>query len=353
LVYLALRRLFELVLLCFRSSDAKEVEILVLRHELAVLRRQQPRPRLEPLDRAWLSLLSRLLPRRRWSVFVVTPATLLGWHRRMVRRHWTCPNTARGRPPLADEIQALMVRLAVENPRWGYQRIKGELAGLGYQVSASSVRRVLRVNGIDPAPRRASTTWSSFIRQQASGIVACDFFTVDSVWLTRYYVLFFIEIESRRVHLCGITTNPMGAWVTQQARNLAAELEEAGRVVRHLIRDRDAKFIRPFDDVWRSLGAEVIRTPVRTPNANAHAERWVGTVRRECLDHLLVVGPRHLARVLNAYVDHYNAHRPHRSLRLLPPEPRSRPPETVPPSLGSICRRDVLGGLIHEYDLVA
>jgi putative transposase len=216
-VYLALKRLIALVLLCFRSSDAKEVEILVLRHELDVLRRQQPRPRLEPRDRAWLSLLSQFLPRPRWSAFPAKPETVLGWHRRMVRHHWTYPNTATGRPPVAADIQALIVRLAVENPRWGYQRIKGELSGLGRRVSASSVRRVLRAHGIDPAPRRVATTWSSFIRQQASGIVACDFFTVDSVWLTRYYILFFIEIESRRVHLCGITTNPTGPWVTQQA----------------------------------------------------------------------------------------------------------------------------------------
>jgi len=213
-VYLALKRTIELVLLCFRSSDAKEVEILVLRHELEILRRQHPRPRLEPTDRAWLSLLSRCLPRRRWSVFLVRPETLLGWHRRMIRRHWTYPDTARGRPPVADDIQALIVRLATENPRWGYQRIKGELAGLGLPVSATSVRRVLRAHQLDPAPRRASRTWSAFIRHQASGIVACDFFSVDSVWLRRYYVLFFIEIESRRVQRCGITTNPTGEWVT-------------------------------------------------------------------------------------------------------------------------------------------
>jgi hypothetical protein len=200
-------------------------------------------------------LLSRVLPRRRWSVFLVRPDTLLAWHRRMVRRHWTYPNTARGRPPVSDEIQALIVRLATENVRWVYQRITGELAGLGYQVSASSVRRVLRAHGVGPAPRRTSTTWSSFIRQQASGIVACDFFTVDSVWLTRYYVLFVIEIESRRVQVCGITTNPTGEWVTQQARTLAANLEDAGRVVAHVIRDRDTKFTRSFDDVWRSSGA--------------------------------------------------------------------------------------------------
>jgi hypothetical protein len=187
----------------------------------------------------------------------------------MVRRHWTDPNTAMGRPPVADEIQALIVRLATENPRWGYQRIKGELAGPDYQASASSVRRVLRAHGVGPAPRRASTTWSAFIGQQASAIVACDFFTVDSVWLTRYHVLFFIEVEARRVHLLGTTTNPTGEWVTQQAGHLASNLDEAGRVVAHVIRDREAKFTRSFDEVWRSVGAEVIRTPVRAPNANA------------------------------------------------------------------------------------
>ncbi len=350
-VYLAFRRVMQLLLLLLGSRDTKEVEILVLRHELEILRRQHPRPRLEPKDRALLAALSRLLPRRRWSLFVVTPATLLGWHRRMIRRHWTYPNKPTGRPPVPTEVQALIVRLATENPRWGYERIKGELAGLCYRVSASSVRRVLRAAGIDPAPRRVSTTWRSFLAQQAAGIVACDFFFVDTVWLTRYYVLFFIEIETRRVHLCGITTNPTGGWVTQQARNLATALDERGRVVRHLIRDRDAKFTRSFDDVWRSIGAQAVRTPVRAPNANAFAERWVGTARRECLDHLLIVGPRHLGRVLSKFVEHDNGHRPHRALGLVAPEPRHS--ETQPAGLEQIVRRDVLGGLIHEYDLVA
>ncbi len=209
-VYLAFRRVMQLLLLLLRSRDTKEVEILVLRHELEILRRQHPRPRLEPKDRALLAALSRLLPRRRWSLFVVTPATPWGWHRRMIRRHWTYPNKPTGRPPVPTEVQALIVRLATDNPRWGYERIKGELAGLCYRVSASSVRRVLRAAGIDPAPRRVSTTWRSFLAQQAAGIVACDFFFVDTVWLTRYSVLFFIEPATRRVHLCAITTNPTG-----------------------------------------------------------------------------------------------------------------------------------------------
>jgi len=196
-----------------------------------------------------------------------------------------------------------------------------------------------------------SRTWRSFLAQQAAGIVACDFFSVDTVWLTRYYVLLFIEVQTRRVHLCGITTNPTGQWVTQQARNLASALDETGRDVGHLIRDRDAKFTRSFDDVWTSIGAQVVRTPVRAPNANAFAERWVGTARRQCLDHLLIVGPRHLGRVLSKFVEHYNGHRPHRALGLVAPEPRCS--ETRPAGLGQIVRRDVLAGLIHEYDLVA
>jgi len=176
---------------------------------------------------------------------------------------------------------------------------------------------------------------------------------VDTVWLSRYYVLVLIEIESRRVQICGITTNPTGAWVTQQARNLMANLDNDVGVVKYLIRDRDTKFTRAFDEVWRSVGAEVIRAPVRAPNANGHCERWIGTVRRECLDPLLIVGPRHLARVLHVYVEHYNAHRPHRSLDLRPPRPRPDRSVTVPASPAHIGRRDALGGLIHEYDLVA
>jgi len=337
----------------FRSSDAKEIEILVLRHELEILRRQQPRPRLEPRDRAWLCLLSRCLPRRRWSVFLVRPETLLGWHRRMVRRHWTYPKTAKGRPPVPDDIQSLIVRLAAENPRWGYQRIKGELAGLGVRVSASSMGRILRAHGIHPAPRHTTTTWRAFLRSQASTIVACDFLTVDTVWRRQLYVLFFIELRSCRVWLVGVTDHPTGGWVTQQARNVASAMEDRSVLPLHLIRDRDTKFTRPFDDVWRSVGAHIIRTPVRTPVANAYAERWVGTVRRECLDHLLIVSRPHLERVLAVYVGHYNRHRPHRGLGLVAPDPRPIPNVTRPLTADRIRRHDVLGGLIHEYIAVA
>jgi putative transposase len=354
-VYLALRRILALMVLCWRSADAKEVEILVLRHQLAVLRRQHPRPRLQPNDRALLAALSRLLPRHRWSIFMVTPHTLLRWHRRMVRRHWTYPTTPRGRPPLPDKVQTLIVRLASENPRWGYQRIRGELLHLGCRVSASSIARVLRANGLQPAPRRAaaSPTWRAFLRQQAAGILACDFLTVDTVFLHRLYVLFFIQLRTRRVHLAGVTANPTGAWVAQQARNLAATLDDDATAIRFLIRDRDSKFTRAFDDIWRAAGAEVIRTPIQAPNANAIAARWVGTVRRECLDHLLIAGRRQLLRVLHQYVEHYNRHRPHRSLGLLAPQCSERYREPEPLVAGQLRRRDVLGGLIHEYDHAA
>jgi putative transposase len=343
------------MVLCWRSADAKQVEILALRHQLAVLRRQHPRPRLQPHDRALLAALSRLLPRRRWSIFMVTPQTLLRWHRRMVRRHWTYPTTPRGRPPLPDKVQTLIVRLASENPRWGYQRIRGELLHLGCRVSASSIARVLRANGLQPAPRRAaaSPTWRAFLRQQAAGILACDFLTVDTVFLHRLYVLFFIQLRTRRVHLAGVTANPTDAWVAQQARNLAATLDDDATAARFLLRDRDSKFTRAFDDIWRAAGAEVLRTPIQAPNANAVAERWVGTVRRECLDHLLIAGRRQLLRILHHYVEHYNRHRPHRSLGLSAPQRSERHREPEPLVAGQLRRRDVLGGLIHEYDHAA
>jgi putative transposase len=316
LAYLTLVRSIQLLALLARGDAAKDLEILVLRHQLTVLRRQVQRPKLQPADRALLAAVSRVLPRARWSCFFVQPETLLGWHRRLVAGAWTYPHRHTGRPPLTHEIQQLIVRLARENPRWGYQRIQGELVRLGVRVSASAIRTVLRRQGLGPAPRRAGTTWRAFLRQQAAGIVACDFFTVETVWLERPYVLFFIELDTRRVHLAGVTANPNGLWVAQQARNLLLALSERGRRVGFLIGDRDAKFTRGFDDVFGAEGAEVLVTPVQAPNANAFAERWIGTVRAECLDWLLIVGRGHLEQVLRVYPEHYNRHRPHRALRL-------------------------------------
>jgi len=246
-------------------------------------------------------------------------------------------------------VQQLIVRLARENPRWGYQRIQGELLRLGVRVSATAVCTTLRRHGLDPAPRRASSTWRAFLRQQAAGIVACDFFTVETVWLRRLYVLFFIELDTRRVHLAGVTANPDGTWVAQQARNLLLTLAEQGRRTCFLLRDRDAKFTRSFDDVFRSEGAEVLVTPVQAPNANAYAERWIRTVRAECLDWLLIVGRGHLEQVLRVYAAHYNAHRPHRVLGLAPPDPPADPRVVRDGEPSRVHRRDLLGGLLHEY----
>jgi transposase InsO family protein len=246
-------------------------------------------------------------------------------------------------------VQQLIVRLAKENPRWGYQRIQGELQRLGIRVSATAIRATLRRRGLDPAPRPASTPWRAFLRQQAAEIVACDFFTVDTVWLRRLYVLFFIELDTRRVHLAGVTANPNSGWVTQQARNLLVVLGERERRLRFVLRDRDAKFSRAFDDVFRSDGAEMLVAPVQAPNANAFAERWIRTARAECLDWLLIVGRGHLERVLRVYVDHYNRHRPHRALGLQPPDPAVEPTLTGKDQPAQVHRRDLLGGLVHEY----
>jgi len=214
LAYLTLCRSIQFLALLAGGGAAKDWEILVLCHQLTVLRRQVPRPRLEPADRALLAAISRVLSRSRWSCFLVKPETLLRWHRRLVAGAWTYPHRQPGRPPLAREVEQLIVRLARENPCWGYQRIKGELGGLGIQVSATTIRVMLHRHGLGPAPRRTTTTWRAFLRRQAAGIIACDFFTVDTVWLRRLYVLFFIEHDTRVVHLAGVTANPDGAWVT-------------------------------------------------------------------------------------------------------------------------------------------
>ncbi len=353
LCYLVLRRLLQLAALRFRSDEFKELEIVVLRHELVVLRRQRDRPELNPADRVFLAAASCLLPRASWRSFFVTPATLLRWHRRLVARRWTYPGRV-GRPPIAGEIRELVLRLARENPRWGYKRIAGELRGLGLTVSGSLVRNLLRQAGLGPAGERAGLSWREFLRAQAQSMLAVDFFTVETVSLRRLYVLFYIELGSRRVHLAGCTPEPDGAWVTQQARQLAWTLSERATPIRFLIRDRDSKFTRDFDTVFRNEGVEIIRTPIRSPKANAIAERFVRTARSECLDWLLILNQRHLERVLRVFIQHYNGHRPHRTLNLRPPDPAhptlqlassARPPD--------LTRRDRLGGLIHEYGRAA
>ena len=345
-LYRVIRHVFELIILRFHAAEAKDVEILVLRHQLAVLRRHAGRPRFDDADRAVLAALGRVLPRPRWHAFLVQPATLLRWQRRAVARRWTYPRRP-GRPPTAAGIARLVVRLARENPQWGYRRIQCELVGLGLGVAPSTVWSILRRHAIDPAPRRSGPSWSQFLHAQAKGVLACDFLTVDTVFLRRLYVLIFVEVATRRVHLGGMTTNPTGPWVTQRARELADRFSG----FRFLIRDRDAKFSASFDVVFAAEGINVIRTPIGAPQANAICERVMGTLRRECLDRVLIFGRRHLEAILTEYLRHYNGHRPHRSLGQQPPDGGSRRQSV---DAGTpIARRDLLGGIIHEYDLAA
>ncbi|MDP9343172.1 MAG: integrase core domain-containing protein [Actinomycetota bacterium] len=315
------------------------------------MRRQVKRPIYRASDKAFLAAASRMLRREAWGAFLVRPETLLGWHRRLVARKWTKPHRPPGRPALDPEVRELILRLGKENPRWGYHRIRGELLKLGVRVSATTIATMLRRHGLGPAPRRGPT-WREFLRAQAAGILACDFLTVETITLRTLYVLVWIELGTRRVHLGGATPNPDSAWVTQQARNLAMALQEDGRSPKFLIHDRDTKFSGPFDEVFRSEGIRIVRTPIRAPNANALCERWVGTVRAECLDWTLFLGRRHLERVLRTYIAHYNEARPHRGLALQTPI-GSPSPAVGDPRAADVRRRDVLGGLLHEYSLAA
>jgi putative transposase len=282
LLYLTFCQLLGWLVLLARRSATKDAELLVLRYEVAVLRRQVAQPRIDSAERAVLAGLSRLLPRSVWRGRFVQPATLLRWHRDLVRRHWTYPHR-RGRPSAAAEIRDLVLRLARENSTWGYRRVHGELRRLGYRIGASTVWAILQRAGVDPAPKRSALTWRQFLRAQAKGVLAVDFFTVDTVFLKRLYVLFVVEVATRRVHVLGATPHPVGTWVAQQARNLVMGLDDRVGRFRVLVRDRDTKFTAAFDAVFTAEEIMVLRTPVRAPRANAYASGGSAPFGVSCL----------------------------------------------------------------------
>jgi putative transposase len=351
LLYLIFVRLCSWLILLSRSTASKNAELLVLRHEVSVLRRTQPRPRLDWADRAVLAALIRLLPRTLRAHRLVTPGTVLRWHRRLARKKWTYPNNT-GRPPVSTEITTLIERLATENSSWGYKRIQGELLKLGHRVGASTIRRVLKALRIPPAPKRhTDTTWRQFLHAQTATMLAVDFFHIDcAMTLRRLYCFFVIEADSRYVHILGVTTNPDGPWTVQQIRNLLMDLGDRTADFRFLIRDRAGQFSASFDATLVSAGIEPIKIPPRSPQANSYADRFVLTARTEVTDRILILSERHLRTVLAEYEAHYNGRRPHRSRQLLPPRP-DHPVADL--SQQRIKRRPVLGGLINEYERAA
>jgi putative transposase len=353
IVYLLTCRVLGAASLVFRGDRAKTAELLVLRHENAVLRRHVSRVRYDQADRVWFAALARLLPRRRWpEIFPVTPATLLAWHRRLAAKKYdTSKRRKPGRPPAARSITRLVVRLAKENPLWGYRRVHGELTKLGLAVAPSTVYEILRAAGIDPAPRRSGPAWRQFLHAQAAGILAVDFLHVDTVLLRRLYVLVFTGHGTRRMHFGGVTSHPTGEWTVQQARNLALTLDERFEAMRFLIRDRGSNFTASFDAVFEATGARILRSAVQAPRMNAICERLAGTLRREILDRVLILGEAHVRAVLTDYQAHYNMARPHQGIaQRVPADERDARPATVTDiDPRQIRRKPVLNGLINEY----
>src|ERR1019366_8162549 len=318
-VFLLITRVVAWLRLSRREEAWRITEILILRHQLAVLQRRQPcRPKLNWADRALLAILLGVIPkaRRHGLRLLVTPDTILRWHRDIIRRRHAARSTRgkTGRPATRRNIRALVLRLARENPEWGYRRIHGELAGLGAKIAAPDVWEILKTNGTDPAPRRTGPTWSQFLRSQADAILACDFFTVDLPGGTRACVLAVIEHATRRIRILGVTQRPTGEWTAQQARNLLMELGGQADRMKFMIRDRGSDFTAAFDAVLAGAGIRTVPCSVRTPRMNAIADRWIGGCRRELLDRALVWNQAHLRRILREYEIHHNQHRPHRSL---------------------------------------
>ncbi|MBP8534587.1 transposase [Streptomyces sp. MK37H] len=355
LIYLLACQTFQWLALLARSDASKDTEILMLRHQLAIAQRAQPRPRFSRSDRAVMAALLRLVSKQRRTqvALLVSPRSVLRWHARLIAWKWTYHSRRPGRPPKPEALRQLVVRLARENPGWGYRRVHGEFGGLGHNVAASTVWSILREAGIDPSPQRTDRSWATFLKAQASAIVATDLFHIDTVLLRRWFVLFFINHGTRRVHIAGITRHPTGPWITQQARNYLMDLGDHAESVRFLIRDRGAYFTDTFDAVFHVIGVHVLPTLPRIPRMNAIAERWIGSCRREATNRVLITGERHLRLVVSEYAEHYNQHRPHRSLGQRAPGLLTEPESPTAIDNTRIHRRDRLGGLIHEYTQVA
>jgi putative transposase len=354
--YRLLRCLLGLTAVLVRRDLSKDAELLVLRHENTVLRRQISRVHYTPADRMWLAALSRLLPRRRWrEVFAVTPATVLAWHRRLVSRKWDYTARRRpGRPPTATAIKKLVIRMATENPTWGHRRVQGELVRLGHRIAASTVWQILHDAGIDPAPRRSGPSWRQFLTTQAKAVLAVDFVHVDTVFLQRIYALIAVEHGSRRASLAGVSAHPTGAWTTQAARNLLMDLADRACTLTFLLRDRDSRFTPAFDAVFAAAGIGILTSPARAPRANAICERMIGTLRRELLDRILIMNERHLRQVLTTYLHHFNDARPHQALaQLAPAQADTKPPHVINLVDYQVRRRPILDGLTSEYQITA
>src|SRR5260370_37944677 len=345
-VYSLFRLLLDLRSVGLRVHEP-EAELLLLRHQLRVVRRQVKRQQLKMAERTIMAALSQRVTRTALVGMLVQPETILGWHHQLVRRRWAAFGGRRGpgRPGLDPEIQKLILDIAKSNPRWGCVRVRVELLKLGHAVSATAIRNLLRRHRIGPAPVRSRLTWKAFLRAQASAIVLTDFFSVDTVFLKRLYVLSYMELATRRIIWFAVTDRPDAAWVSQQARNVSWELNECGASARFLIHDHDHKYGGGSDLVFEADGMTVLRTPIAAPRANSHMERQIGSTRRECLDWLLILNRRHLERVLTVWFEHYNEARPHRGLELRTPISRSDPVGMS----GQVICEERLGGLLREY----
>jgi hypothetical protein len=346
--------ILDIITISRQPTLEKDLEILVLRQQISILHRKLNSPiRPSRVEKMTLSVLTMKMKKTttqttsqlRNVIRIFQPETIVRWHRELVRKKWTYHRESKGgRPSISKELENLIIQLAQENPRWGYGKIQGELIKLNFHISQSTIRNILDRNGIQPAPvRNGSIGWRKLMDHYKDQILACDFFTIETIWLQTIYVLFFIELGSRQVCIAGISPNPNEIWITQQARQLIWELQENDSSSRFLIHDNDRKFTKAFNAIFESEGIHVIHTPFHAPNANAYAERWVRTIRKECLDHILILNTNHLDRVLSEFSDYYNSSRPHQGINQQTPIPYSTSP------IGTIHRRKILGGIINDY----